>query len=233
MTTSRKVSAKGGNTGATYNKLRAHQKYYTQDGANVPGVTTVLGVFPKPQLMHWAWEMGLQGLDYMAVRDRAGDVGSLIHRLCECYLQGYNPLDALKQYSDNDKEIALGHLENFKKWWVESELSPYATEQRLVSEQYGFGGTLDIPAIHPENGEIVLIDMKSGKGIYKEQWVQVAAYKHLFQEVTGGVIGRCIIIRMGKKGSDDFEVLEKTDLNDQWKVFESALKFYQALKLLT
>ena len=70
---------------------KIHTIYKKADGTRVPSVTTYLGVLAKPALIHWAWELGVQGLDYRKVRDQAGDVGTLVHYLILCQLQGQEP----------------------------------------------------------------------------------------------------------------------------------------------
>ena len=56
-----------------------HTIYKKADGTRVPSATTYLGVLAKPALIHWAWELGVQGLDYRKVRDQAGETGTLGH----------------------------------------------------------------------------------------------------------------------------------------------------------
>lgn len=72
-------------------KTKIHTVYKTADGKRVPSVTTILGILNKPALLDWAWRMGCEGQDYKAVRDNAGDIGTLAHYLILCHLKGEKP----------------------------------------------------------------------------------------------------------------------------------------------
>ena len=58
---------------------KAHQRYKTKDGVIVPGVTTILSILAKPALIYWSWNLGMQGIDYRKVSDKAKDIGTLTH----------------------------------------------------------------------------------------------------------------------------------------------------------
>ena len=61
------------------------QIYKTKDGKRVPSVTTITGRFKESGgLIWWAWDLGIQGIDYRKVRDSAADAGTLAHAMiCE------------------------------------------------------------------------------------------------------------------------------------------------------
>src|SRR5947199_2964004 len=62
-------------------KVKAHVRYYTSTGEQVPGVTTILSVLNKPALVSWANRMGLQGIDTHKYVDEAASIGTLAHAL--------------------------------------------------------------------------------------------------------------------------------------------------------
>src|SRR5436190_24390371 len=62
-------------------KVKAHIRYYTSTGQQVPGVTTILSVLNKPALIAWANRMGLEGIDTRKYVDEAASVGTLAHAL--------------------------------------------------------------------------------------------------------------------------------------------------------
>jgi len=69
-------------------KTKAHQVYKTSDGRIVPGVTTVLQVLAKPALIYWAWDLGMQNIDYRKYRDKMADIGTIAHLMVLEYFKG-------------------------------------------------------------------------------------------------------------------------------------------------
>lgn len=220
-----------------FEKTKAHVRYKTKTGIPVVGVTTVLGVMNKPALVHWAWDLGMQGLDFRKVKDQAADIGTLAHWMCECHLQGLKP--DTSPFSAEDIDAAENSFLKFLEWWDKAGLElikvkdfdgiECTNEVRMVSETYLYGGTLDLPCRDKE-GRMVLVDFKTSKGVYPEYWYQCAAYSQMFEENTGHPFDRHIIIKIGKKLKGDFEVHERQELTLQWKIFLAALKLHTLLK---
>ena len=210
-----------------FEKTKAHQQYKLADGTIVPGVTTVLSIMAKPALIHWAWEQGRAGLDYRKTKKQAADIGSIAHWLIECQLKGLVP--DTSEFAPADLDKAENAVIKFMSWWDANKMKFVASEEQITSENYYYGGTLDIIA-EDQHGNICLVDLKTSKGIYDEYWFQLAGYDGLYTE-KGGKIDRYIICRIGKDiDASDFEVQERTDLGAYWRVFQSALRLYYALK---
>jgi hypothetical protein len=86
-------------------KTRAHIRYKNQKGEIIPGVTTVLNaVLAKPALIDWAYNCGIQGIDYRAARDQAGDIGTIAHGMIMSHFTG--KLFDKSEYSPNDIDRA-------------------------------------------------------------------------------------------------------------------------------
>ncbi|MBW1732220.1 MAG: hypothetical protein JRJ75_15285, partial [Deltaproteobacteria bacterium] len=153
---------------SSLSKTQAHIQYKLADGTLVPGVTTVLNILNKPALVQWAWDLGRQGLGWREVRDSAGDIGTLAHYLIMCHLKDEVPdkVPDISEYSRVDIEKATNCLAKFKNWLKEHPISPIMIEMPLVSEEYKFGGTLDLFAEY--NDEFILVDFKTGKSLYDE-----------------------------------------------------------------
>jgi len=203
-------------------KTKIHTVYKTQDGTRVPSVTTALGVLNKPALLQWAWQCGIDGLDYREVRDNAADIGTLAHYLILCHLKGEQP--NTEDYSAADIDKAENCLIKYYDWEKENPIEAVMVETPLVSEQYRFGGTIDCLA--RLNDELILIDHKTGKGIYPEMFYQLAAYRQLLLE-NGHAITSARILRIGRDDSEGFEQRVMTDLSKQWKMFEHCLAIYR------
>lgn len=180
-----------------------HTVYKNAAGKRVPGVTTVLGILNKPALLKWAWECGRAGLELERTRQVAADVGTVAHALCEAHLRGMD-LDR-----SNIAPVVLGKAETsflrFLDWWDREQLTVLHSELQMVSETWQCGGTLDVLA-ERKDGRVVLVDLKTSKGIYDEMLIQASAYAAMYEEVHGRAVDECHIVRIGKEDSDDLEM---------------------------
>ena len=207
------------------NKANIHTVYKVQSGERVPSVTTILGILNKPALLQWAWQCGVDGLDYRTVRDNAADIGTLAHYLIMCHLRGEEP--DVSEYSAQDIDKAENCLLKYWNWEKEHSIKPVLVEVPLVSEEYGFGGTIDCLA---QVGDALwLVDYKTGKAIYPEMIYQLAAYRQLLAE-AGYVVDKSRILRIGREASGDFEERVVSDLEKPWQLFQACLTVYNLQK---
>jgi len=207
------------------NKTKIHTVYKLEAGNRVPSVTTILGILNKPALLDWAWRMGCEGQDYKAVRDQAGDIGTLAHYLIMCHLSGTAP--DTSEYSPQDVDKAENCLLSYLEWEKSHPINPILVEAPLVSEKYGFGGTIDCLA--RLNGKLLLIDHKTGKAIYGEMFHQLAAYRQLLIE-QGYEVDNARILRIGRDQDEGFEERVITDLSKHWEIFKHCLGIYELQK---
>lgn len=204
-------------------KAKTHTRYYTTDGVLVPGVTTVCGLLAKPQLIKWANNLGLQGIDSNKYVDAAANVGTLIHYLVECHIKGETP--ELDSYSKEDLDLATNGFNKFLEWEKEHKVEYIASELSLVSDKNKFGGTIDCLA--KVDGVLTLIDFKSGSGIYKEYYIQTSAYKELAKEL-GHKVKKIMILNIGRNENETFktETIDIKTANKYYKIFKSLLTIY-------
>lgn len=154
--------------------------YHLKDGTRVPGTTTIIGRFKESGgLVHWAWDLGKQGLDYRDVRDKAADAGTLVHAMVEAHAAGRDPEKVLSEYDPSLHEAANLGFGAYLEWAEMSKIEIVEQEMQLVSEEYRYGGTPD--AIGYCNGKLGLLDFKTGR-IYSDHVVQVGAYRQLWHE---------------------------------------------------
>ncbi len=205
-------------------KTKIHTVYKTKAGERVPSVTTILGILNKPALLDWAWRLGTEGKDYKAVRDNAGDIGTLAHYLILCELKGQKP--DVTEYSPQDVDKAETCLIKFYDWLKVNPIEPIFCEQAFVSEEYRYGGTLDCFAKRKDTGEVILLDFKTGKAIYAEMFYQLAAYENLLAE-QGHRFDRTMVLRIGKEESEGFEVRDIGHLDKHFEVFKHCLGIYR------
>lgn len=183
-------------------------------------VTTIIGGgVPKPALKAWGeklvattavekaaiWrdmtpEEAIDWLKRAPFRetDKAAAQGSDIHAWCEAYVLGQpipDPPLLQMPYCDGFKQF-------LEDWQPEYEL----TEATVYSRTHGFAGTCDFIARLPELG-LVLGDYKTGKGVYGEVALQLAAYRHAdFIGLPDGTeaplpdIDACAVLHLTPKG---------------------------------
>lgn len=213
-------------------RTRAHQQYKLADGTIVPGATGVLGVMDKSgPLMHWAWNLGMEGKDYRKTRDKAADIGTIAHFMVECHLTGFEP--DLSEFSKDDIDKAENALIKFLYFWDSEELELVCSEHQIISSVKKYGGTLDLVARSKRfDGRLILIDFKTSKSFYDSHFYQAAGYRALWDGAPYPVkaIDETIIIRIGKEESGDFEarrVGAAAHLKD-FAVFEACLNLFYA-----
>jgi hypothetical protein len=197
--------------------------YRLKDGSIVPGVTTVLKELSMGEgLNYWCWDLGRQGLDYKEVRDAAGRVGTLAHHLIACHLNCEEP--SASEFSPAEVDKAGICFRKYLAWEKENPLTPVMIEEPLVSELFKYGGTPDLLA--EIDGKFVLIDFKTGSGIYQSYHCQVAAYRKLFEE-QGWTVASARIIRISPDETDRIEVAMALDYARDWQIFQHALGIYE------
>lgn len=186
-----------------YQNIKLTKGGYELNGKIYPRVSAMLNNLDKQGLVNWSAKQAAEFIDnkllerfnstkyryefdeefkkqmielaktaHIRTRDTAGDTGNLIHKAIECWLkgEGFNGLAKSKE----DFEIINKGLESFKSWWKKEGFELIASEMPVASMEYGYGGTVDILA--KKGDEVILIDVKTKKGIYKDAKVQCGGY---------------------------------------------------------
>lgn len=173
---------------------RSADHHYTYEGKTYPGVTGILGVLDKSgPLMSWASKetakaaikLGPDGLTKLIdtvgedgaikaltaksgwERDEAAKLGTEVHRLADLVVTG-QPTPPM---AENVRSRVLAYA----AWWKGSGWTLRLSEAAVVNPSAGYGGTFDLLARDPD-GRTVLADIKTGKGVYSEAALQLAAY---------------------------------------------------------
>jgi hypothetical protein len=176
---------------------------YTYEGVQYPGVTTVLdclGATFSVASNYGAKHASLAAIDLanelpkmietvgregaakaiaqagVKYRDETSQLGTEVHALADLVVRGL-PTPSMT-------ETQRGRVLHYAKWW-EGELLTGAklrlSEAMVVrpndpdNPQSGWGGTFDL-LYYDADGCTVLADIKTGKGVYKEAVLQLAAY---------------------------------------------------------
>ena len=204
---------------------KAHIRYKTSEGKVVPGATTITGLLNKPYLIKWANNLGLEGIDSSTYTDEAAKVGTLAHALIQADLQG-ETLD-MRQYSPIQVDLAENAVISFFEWKKRHQIEVIACETPFVSDNMKYGGTVDCYCIL--DGKPTLLDFKTGKAIYEEYFVQLAAYAELLRE-AGHPVEECRILRVGRDATEGFEERSVADTRKWFEVFQHLLGVYYLKK---
>lgn len=238
-------------------------RFYEIDGMKLPSVTAVLGAVNKPALVPWAAKQEREmvyaairqlitdsdvkrgnfmlSLESAVGREKAhskelakaATIGSEAHALIE-----WNLRRDLKQAVGTEPKISEKALWAFMAWedWKKAaNLSVNLVEQVVFSKRYGYAGTLDFAGQIDHEGQrlTVVSDNKTGRAIYKEAHLQVAAYGHALVEMGhADVMPAGCIVRLPKVADDpEFEVLviSPEDMKTNHKVFLSVLDLWRWL----
>jgi PD-(D/E)XK nuclease superfamily len=172
-------------------KQRQHGKGHSYwDGTRrLAGVTTILnGGIPKPALKDWAqrvcadtvvdqWD-DLQNLTPTARRKLVYEApfntskeamarGTDIHKAGEALAHGQEP---------DVPEYVYGPAQAYADWLRRWRVEPLFVEAIVGNRKYGYAGQLDL--IAEIDGRVWLIDIKTGKGVFSEAALQLAAYRY-------------------------------------------------------
>lgn len=253
-----------------YEKLGRKKHVYLLDGREIVSVTKVLDVLAKPALINWAlnemerallssWKPGQQYDEVeipalVAAAKRAKDeisseaktVSSVVHDWVKDYIS--MKLGALGNVSEimpdsPFNEAARAGCESFLAWERSHTIEWISSERKVASRMYGFAGTLDFEA--RIDGQLVLGDIKTSKGIWPEYWLQTAAYQLASDEeagiwddspTTNSAYDKRVIVRLGKDpdvyGGVEFEVQQSTQFARDAQLFLAALTLQQGMAVL-
>ncbi len=166
--------------------------YKDKEGQKVPGTTTVIGRFKESgALIAWAYNRGKEGLELYESRDKAAELGTIVHESVEKYIRKEFILYDKTKLSDEDLTQIRSAFEAFQEWFESNNFEIISQEEQLVSEVYKFGGTPDAVA-KDSKGRIVLLDWKTSNGVYQDFLYQLGFYRILWNEnhpdnpLTGG-----------------------------------------------
>lgn len=229
-----------------------HRYFNTKTQQNKKSVTTKLGILSKPHLAKWQIRMAIEWLcvedrwqrlqvehwkdevmtgAMMApfdVRDDAGSVGTAAHNSAERFLNdwiasGVMPEDITKFAPENCDPRSIAAMRAMEAWFKKEKITPIASEL-LVGNKYS-AGTLDLLYLDKQ-GNLCIGDFKTSNGVDQIGYsAQVAAYRAMFQEMTGLKIYQCKILLVSKD-SDKFTVYKVMNLNKAYTAFKRICEVY-------
>ena len=203
-------------------RSQVHTRYYKKDGSPAVGVTTVLSVLAKPALVPWANNLGLAGIKVREYVDVMAQIGTIGHAMILSHHKNekFDTTNLSTDLVDKAENCALSYF----AWEKEHIVEPILCEAGLVSEEYGYGGTIDLYAML--DGVPTLIDYKTGKAIYPEHTYQATAYRQLLAE-NGHLVKAIRILQVGREESEGFSEKSLTDTYREWEIFKHCLALYK------
>ncbi len=155
------------------------------------------------EAISWAFSVGQErkNQSLYGKRDKAAEIGTVAHEILHQREKGFE-IDN----SNIQKEVwklALECVKSHDKWFEDQSIKTILFEKDFVSEKKSYGGTLD--KLAEINGELSLLDYKTGKDIYEENFIQLTAYINLAIE-QGYPVKRGIAINMPKTKGNSFAI---------------------------
>ena len=190
---------------------------YMVGDRKVPSVTRVVdAVFPK-YLVDWAATAGADywkenyGEDtdmyngiinaHKQISHRAQTIGLEVHKWIELYIKGkIIDVDTAVDYPEGVKVP----MQNFHMWADAHDIEWESCEEKVYSRNWEYAGTVD--AVAKINGKRCVIDFKTSAKIYKEYYLQVAAYVSAIGEMRGELPELGVIVRLDKEENKVQEV---------------------------
>jgi hypothetical protein len=151
---------------------------YKIDGKPTPSVTQILGLanlyeFIDKQLL-----------------DKAGRFGTAVHKATELFDQDRLNMETL--------DVALiPYLEGWKMFLTESKFSILQSEN-IVGSSFGYAGAYD--RVGYLNDQLTMLEIKTTAAVPRTTRLQLAAYKHAYEEMTGLIIKQRLCVRIKPLG---------------------------------
>lgn len=199
---------------------------YWLNGRRVPSVTTVLGNlgWGNENLMRWAANLGLDGIDYESERGKAADIGTCAHEFIDAHL--HDRLPVVDQFPPDLIELARAPYKAYLQWAKQHRVEVLASEFPLVSSALRYGGTPDA-VVRIDRAEIILLDFKTSKWLMPKHVIQVVAYLDLIAECKGKYLDRAILLRVGKDGEFRTLTVEGETITQGREAFYHLLQLYK------
>ena len=206
---------------------KSHTIYVNSKEQKIVGYSAALWVLNKPALIPWAYNRGREGLELYESRDKAADIGTIIHARIMAYFLEYEIDDC--NISPETWKLTENSLGSFYEWVKPRNVKPMLIETPLISEKYQYGGT---PDVYGEmDGQFTLLDFKTGSWIYDEHSLQLAAYSQLLTE-NGYNHTKCVILNIPKSSDDSFSIksISSKNLKLEFKLFLKCVEIYYLQK---
>ena len=213
-----------------YAKPSQNKETKLPEYAYYPSSTWIAGYYPKGiGFYKWLAQKGWDEAE--AIKVAAGDKGSKVHYACDDIDKGIK-IEMNAHYPNpttgQPEELTPEEYEcviSFRDWTDKVKPELLANEITSFNEKEGYAGTID--KIYRINGEIWIVDIKTGPNLWPEQELQISSYSHL--EVDYQKLGitdeewanrKLAILQIGyRKNQSGYKF---TEIQDKFKLFLNA-----------
>lgn len=196
------------------------------DGHHMPAITSILGVIDKPALVGWsARETAIAAFENRFALVRVKDQGAAVDMLKNAR---YRSSGEKAKVGTTVHQIAQALALDERLPLFDERHAPYAdsflmfvedykprfthVEATVFSDTYDYAGTFDF--LGEIDGLLILGDHKTGKGVYEEVGLQLAAARfaeHVWDSLTGELhpmpeVRGCIAVHLQPDGYQVFHV---------------------------
>jgi len=240
----------------TTNKGRYYE-WRAEDGKFWSVTTIVNGGLPKPVLVNWAKKFTAEyaidnyarlgvllepspdgfvdregALDWLKNasfrdRDRRGALGTLVHDAAEAYILGKPTPDWTPDMRPRMFEF-MRFLSDHKPDYMDGMV-----EAPVYNRAERYAGTLD--GICDIGGRRVLIDYKTGKGVYPEVALQLAAYRHAEfigapdgSEIPMPSVDACVVLHIPDEG--EYQLIEVRADDEVFQAFKYVREVFRFME---
>ncbi len=140
---------------------------YTIDGVWYPRVTAILSIKAKPALLRYYGGMrSFKAAD--DAKEASAREGTMVHEAVAAIAAGRHDVAV--------DPLVRPSVDAFDEFLRNNNVEPLLIEERVMHQEHGYAGTVDMVA--RINGVVGVLDIKTGKRIYRDYGLQTAAYVH-------------------------------------------------------
>lgn len=171
---------------ATNTRSSGRSYTWPPTGETFPSVTTILNSLPKHALKNWAAKMvatfAADNLPMLEMMDRDAAIDWLKREPLRTTQRAANLGSAIHSAIDTGTIEADEQVAPYLQQWQAFNNAHHPhyehTEITVYNRHVGYAGTADAIITSPRTGCRYIIDWKTGKAVYPEAGLQLAAYAH-------------------------------------------------------
>lgn len=157
------------------------------------------------------------------ILENAKTRGTVVHALCAGIAKGNWIPESMVA------EELQGYVKSFKQW-AEAQVDKFViVEQRFLDEHLLYTGQVDF-VVKSKDGELYLVDLKTGSKPQKTHKVQMAAYENLLGKANIRIKGAMLVYLSREGEFPEIDMIEESDFMPHYHCFLSALDCYNYFK---
>jgi hypothetical protein len=189
-------------------------------------VTRVKSIINQPTLNNWRMKLGEKEATKILIKRQ--EFGTMAHNIFERIAKGI--YININDYANDELKDDIKLMYDFIG---DCDIDTDATEQKLYSDKHCIAGTCDFIGKYTSNNKylkrninskfnessLVIGDWKTSSLIYKDYWIQLAAYVIMFEELTGIRVDGAFIA-----------LFHKNRLIIEEKTYDELLEYFEIMK---